>query len=88
MTISETLVLLEIRRVVADEIALERQVEPSDRLVEDLGLDSMTLTTLAVALEDRFHVILTDDQATRIRTVGELVRCVVDRVSQRATVTP
>jgi len=84
VTVSESVVMLEIRRVVEGELELPRQVQPSDRLVEDLGLDSMTLTTLAVALEDRFQVVLTDDEATRIRTVAELARC----VASRTTVTP
>jgi acyl carrier protein len=73
------MVLLEIRRVVERELELKREVQPTDRLVEDLGLDSMTLTTLAVALEDRFQIILSDDEATRIRTVAELTSCVVAR---------
>jgi acyl carrier protein len=79
VSVSEDMVLLEIRRVVERELELKREVQPTDRLVEDLGLDSMTLTTLAVALEDRFQIILSDDEATRIRTVAELTSCVVAR---------
>jgi acyl carrier protein len=75
--VSDEQVLLEIRDVVERELALPREVKASDRLVEDLGLDSMTLTTLAVALEDRFQVILSDAEAARIQTVGELARYVV-----------
>jgi acyl carrier protein len=77
--VSEAMVLQEIRRVVARELQLPREVLPSDRLVDDLGLDSLTLTTLAVELEDRFEIILTDDEATRIETVGELLRVVTAR---------
>ena len=40
----------------------------------------LTLTTLAVELEDRFQVILSDEDATRIQTVAELARCVTARV--------
>ena len=80
MIVSEELVILEIRRVVEEELAAPRLVRPSDRLVDDLGLDSMTLTTLAVALEDRFQVLLSDDAATQVETVAELARCVVARV--------
>jgi acyl carrier protein len=69
----------EIAQVVARELDIQRVLQPSDRLVEDLGLDSMTLTTLAVALEDRFQIILSDEEATRIRTIGELASCVVAR---------
>jgi acyl carrier protein len=77
--VTEALVMLEIRRVVERELSLPREVHASDRLVEDLGLDSLTLTTLAVELEDRFQILLSDDEATRIQTVGELTRMVCER---------
>ena len=79
MIVSEALVMVEIRRVVERELASTRPIQPGDRLVDDLGLDSLTLTTLAVELEDRFQVILSDDDATRVRTVEELARCVAAR---------
>ena len=69
--VSEALVMAEIRRVVELELSAPRAIRPSDRLVDDLGLDSLTLTTLAVELEDRFQIILSDDDATRkSQTVG------------------
>jgi acyl carrier protein len=77
--VSEALVMVEIRRVVETELSLPRAIQPDDRLVDDLGLDSLTLTTLAVELEDRFQIILSDEQAMRIQTVGELARCVATR---------
>ncbi len=82
MIVSEALVMVEIRRVVERELAAPRAIEPGDRLVDDLGLDSLTLTTLAVELEDRFQIILSDEEATRIKTVAELARCVASRVTQ------
>jgi acyl carrier protein len=82
--VTEALVLLEIRRVVEREVSLLREVHFTDRLVDDLGLDSLTLTTLAVELEDRFRIILSDEEAAKVRTVGELVQMVVDRASHAA----
>ncbi|MBC7541158.1 MAG: acyl carrier protein [Candidatus Sericytochromatia bacterium] len=79
MTAAEDEIVAEIRRVVESELAMPLDVRPTDRLIEDLGLDSLTLTTLAVALEDRFEVILSDEAATRIQTVGELAACVAER---------
>ena len=36
--------------------------------------------TLAVELEDRFQIILSDDEAARVATVAELVQLVTARV--------
>ena len=82
--VSEASVMEEIRRVVERELSLPRAVRPEDRLVDDLGLDSLTLTTLAVELEDRFQIVLSDDEAARVKTVEELVRCVAARAGARS----
>ena len=84
MVISEEQILGDIRRVVAAQGGLRdgREVHPDDRLVDDLGLDSLTLTSLAVELEDRYRVILSDEDTTRVRTVGELMRCVAERARE------
>ena len=84
MSVSAAEVLTEIRRVVAREVSSPRELTGSDRLIDDLGLDSLSLTTLAVELEDRFEVYLSDEEATRVTTVDELVRCVLARTGARA----
>jgi acyl carrier protein len=65
-------VLAEIRRLAKIELQLDRTPQPDDRLIEDLGLDSMTLTALAVGLEDHFRVILTEAPPEQLATVGGL----------------
>jgi acyl carrier protein len=74
-------------RVVLDEI---------QRLLRELGvpegpldadapiasrLDSLALLSLVVALEDRFRVRLTDDDAATARTLREVARLVAARTS-------
>lgn len=53
-----------------------RPIRPDQRLLEDLGLDSVGLLTLAVAVEDRFRIRLEPEDEEAIRTVGDLVRVV------------
>lgn len=48
-------------------------VSETDRLIDDLGYDSLTLIELAVAIEDRFDLpAITEEEAMKIRTVGDL----------------
>jgi acyl carrier protein len=42
-------------------------------------LDSLQLLTLAVAVEDRFHVALTDDEAAEASTLLAVARLVIAR---------
>ena len=57
-----------------------REVALDDRLSEDLGLDSVGLLTLAVAVEDHFRICLEPEDEARIRTVGDLVRTVEEKL--------
>jgi acyl carrier protein len=72
-------VLVEIRRLLHDELGLSREARPEDDLVTDLQLDSVGLLTLVVGLEDRFRVALREEDATAVRTIRELATLVVQR---------
>jgi acyl carrier protein len=76
----EARVLDEIRRVAGAELRIGFPVELHHDLVRDLKLDSVGAVVLAVALEDRFRVMLSDQDAAVARTVGDLVQIVARRV--------
>jgi acyl carrier protein len=76
---NETEVLDTIRSIARTELELEQPVEPGDDLLADLGLDSLGLTVLAVGLENRFRVKLSQEDAVGLRTVGDLAQLVVRR---------
>lgn len=67
-----------LRRLAADTLEVDRDLEPSSRLVEDLGLDSIRLLTLAVAVEDHFGICLDADDEAALVTVADLL-AVVER---------
>ena len=69
-------ILLEIRRVLTDELEIAQPVELHHELRGDLLLDSMGAIVLAVALEDRFRVKLSDAEAADVVTVRDLVEMV------------
>jgi acyl carrier protein len=69
---TEAEVLAEIRTIARRDLGYGGRIELDDRLVGDLNLDSMTLTVLGVALEDRFRVILTDVPPDELQTVRSL----------------
>ena len=56
------------------------EIRPESRLVEDLGLDSVGLLTLAVEIEDRFRICLDPEDEARIRTVGDLLTVVEEKL--------
>ncbi|QDE71465.1 MULTISPECIES: acyl carrier protein [Myxococcus] len=74
-------VMTEIHRIVTDELEWKGAVEPSQDLVRDLQLDSLGLTVLAVGLENRFRIRLSEEDAQGVRTVGDLAKLVAQRVA-------
>jgi acyl carrier protein len=66
-------VLAAIAEVVSSTARVEAaRVTPDARLEEDLGIDSLTLVDLVVAAEDRFGLVIADDDWSRFRTVGDI----------------
>lgn len=78
MTAVEAGVAKEILRILRDELKVDGVPPAPDEPLAG-RLDSLMLLSLAVAVEDRFHVILTDDDAATARSVEELARLVVAR---------
>jgi acyl carrier protein len=72
-------VLDEIRRVLREELAVSREVRSEDDLIADLQLDSVAVLTLVVGLENRFRIALADEDASGVRTVGDLAALVERR---------
>lgn len=84
MSLAEQDALGEIRRICAEELGLTRPADPEVDLRADLQLDSLGLLTLVVGLEDRFRVVLREEDAGEVRTVGDLARLVAVRMSEAA----
>ncbi|MCP3100639.1 acyl carrier protein [Myxococcus sp. K15C18031901] len=74
-------VLAEIRRIAVEELEWKGAVEPQQDLLRDLQLDSLGLTVLAVGLENRFRIRLSEEDAQEVKTVADLVRLVANRVA-------
>jgi acyl carrier protein len=77
MTEREAAVVHEILRIAREELRVEGEPAPDEPLAA--RLDSLALLALVVAVEDRFHVVLADDDAAATRTLADLARLVLAR---------
>jgi 3-hydroxyacyl-[acyl-carrier-protein] dehydratase len=57
----------------------------SARLIEDLGIDSLTMLEIVMSIEEAFGFRIDDREARHIRTLGDVRRYVDDRVHHRPT---
>lgn len=49
------------------------EVKLTSRLVEDLGADSLDFFELLMGFEDTFNVTVSDEDAAKFKTVGDIV---------------
>ncbi len=77
MTPREEAIAAEIVRMARGELGFEGDPAPGDALAATL--DSLQLLSLVVAVEDRFRIVLEDDDAAGTRTLEELARLVAAR---------
>lgn len=52
----------------------EASITEDSRLIEDLKADSATVMVMIMDLEDKFNIMVEDDQIMKLRTVGDVVR--------------
>jgi acyl carrier protein len=77
MNREEVLTLVREHLAAELEIDVERITEAA-RFKQDLDADSLDLYELVMELEDRYGVVVSEEQATRIQTVGDAVGFVVE----------
>ncbi|NHA56526.1 acyl carrier protein [Helicobacter pylori] len=64
-----------IRVVIAEQLGIDvSQVTPEAKFVKDLGVDSLDIVELIMALEERFGIEISDEQAEKIVNVGDAMR--------------
>ncbi len=64
----ETVKKLIAEQLKADEATITRET----RLVEDLKADSANIMVMIMDLEDKFGIMVEDDQIMKMRTVGDV----------------
>jgi acyl carrier protein len=81
MTPHQEALAAEIARLAREELHLEVDGGPDDELAA--RLDSMALLALVTAVEDRFRVILSEEDAIATRTLADLARLVERKQAAR-----
>jgi len=73
-----------VRNVVAVHLDVESaRLRPEARLGEDLCVDSLAAVELAMVLEDEFDIALPEEVLGCVRTYGDVVTLVEERVETR-----
>jgi len=73
-----------VMQIVCDNLGVSReQVTRKTSFQDDIGADSLDVVELVMELETEFEITIPDEEAERIRTVGEAIEYVEREVAGR-----
>lgn len=79
---SETSTEQRIRKIICDQLAVEAEkVTPTASFIEDLGADSLDIVELVMTMEEEFDLDIPDEDAEKIKTVGDVVKYISTKVT-------
>jgi acyl carrier protein len=82
MTLTREEVLERIRSHLSDELGMDvAAIQEDSRFKEDLEASSLDLFELVMELEDGYGIRIPEDEAERIKTVGQAVDFVISHTS-------
>lgn len=73
-----------VKNIVMEQLGVEpEQVTTEASFVDDLGADSLDNVELVMALEEEFGIEIPDEEAEKIRTVGEAINYINSAAEQK-----
>jgi acyl carrier protein len=72
-----------VREIIADQLgeAIEN-ITPEKDFVQDLGADSLDVVELVMALEEEFGIEIPEEDAEKIKTVGDAINYIKEKLGQ------
>jgi acyl carrier protein len=71
-----------VKEIIVEQLGVEAdQIKPEAAFIEDLGADSLDTVELIMALEEEFSIEIPDEEAEKIRTVGDAVNYLKEHAS-------
>ncbi len=70
-----------VKNIIVEELGVEREkLSPEASFMEDLGADSLDTVELVMAFEEEFDIDIPDDEAEKLRTVGDALKYLHDKL--------
>ena len=72
-----------IKAIIVEQLGVdESDVTPEAHFIDDLGADSLDTVELVMALEEEFGIEISDEDAEKIQTVGDVSRYIDEHASK------
>jgi acyl carrier protein len=72
-----------VKDIIVEELGVEREkLTDSASFMEDLGADSLDTVELVMAFEKEFDIDIPDEEAEKLRTVGDALKYLQDQLGK------
>ena len=72
-----------VKDIIVEELGVERdKLKPEASFMEDLGADSLDTVELVMAFEKEFDIDIPDEEAEKIRTVGDAMKYLHEKMGK------
>jgi acyl carrier protein len=73
-----------VKKIIVEQLGVEEsEVTPEASITDDLGADSLDQVELVMAFETEFNIDIPDEEAEKIKTVGDAV-AKIDATTEKA----
>lgn len=64
-----------IKKIIVDQLGVdESKITENSSFIDDLGADSLDIVELIMAFEEEFDIEIPDENAEKMKTVGDAVK--------------
>ncbi|MBN2396630.1 MAG: acyl carrier protein [Candidatus Atribacteria bacterium] len=64
-----------VKKIIVDQLGVEEdKVKEDSSFIDDLGADSLDIVELIMAFEEEFDIEIADEDAEKIKLVGDVIR--------------
>src|ERR1039457_6636689 len=73
-----------VKKIIVAQLGVTpEKVTPNASFIEDLGADSLDTVELVMAFEEEFSVEVPDEDAEKLKTVGDVVKYIEEKASKQ-----
>lgn len=72
-----------VREIIAKQLGVKlEEVTPQATFIDDLGADSLDTVEIVMALEEEFKAEIPDEDAEKMKTVGEAIKYIEEKAGK------
>ena len=72
-----------VSEIIVEQLGVTaEEIKPEASFIDDLGADSLDIVELVMAMEEAFDIEIPDDDAEKLRTIGDAMAYVKERLEE------